>query len=308
MDPNTNFDCGDDPCEEQSITWIANKCNLITQKECCETANCCGPDQIKFCDVYLRKLLTAYPGTYPIDLDQYCYYFSYVGCIYILSNFVTTPPCVPSESTPENPINQGQLFAITDKNNLDCCREGLFAGGTDPGAVKPPPEPLPCDDIVVECFAFKDQFGVAQPVNVSSPMSGVGKEDGIDFRIRCRGPNAKPNTFFAVSPDYVQKVGLCYQQNPAEDLLQPLTADSFGFHRYEQLSFYECPDCLNANVICDCSCTESGDDGGDHDDKMIMMIKMMMMMMRMMMLMMMKLMVVMVMVMVSDTQSFNGAT
>jgi hypothetical protein len=263
MTPNTVFECGEDPCEEISVTWIANRCDLITRNECCETSQCCGPAQIKFCDNYLRKLLIPYPGTYPVDTNQFCYYFSYVGCIYVLSNFVTTPPCVPTDSTPENPINQGLLFAITNKNNLDCCREGLFAGGTDPEAVKPPPEPLPCEDIIVECFAYKDQFGVAQHVNVSSPMSSPGKEDGIEWFIRCRGPGAEPTKYPIVNPDYVQKVGLCYQENPSEELRQSLSAYNFGFHRYEQLSFYECPDCLNAEVICDCSCTEGSGSGGD---------------------------------------------
>lgn len=262
MDPNTNFDCGEDPCENLNITWIANKCELITRDECCETSPCCGPEQIKFCDVYLQKLLTTYPGTYPIDLNQYCYYFKYLGCIYILSNSITTPPCIPSQSTPENPINQGDLFAITQKNGLDCCREGLFAGGTDPTATKPAPESLPCEDVIVECFDFKDQFGVAQPVRVSSPMSAPGYEPGIPYNIRCRGPNAKPDDYPVVNPDFVEFVGLCAQENSSSEVVQPLTADSFGFYRYEQASFYSCPDCLNANVICDCDCPLDGSGGG----------------------------------------------
>lgn len=262
MDPNTNFDCGDDPCEEQSITWIANRCDLITQKECCETSQCCGPAQIKFCDVYLRKLLTAYPGTYPIDLNQYCYYFSYVGCIYVLANFVTTPPCVPSDSTPENPINQGQLFAITDKSNLDCCREGLFAGGTDPGAVKPPPEPLPCEAVIVECFPFKDQFGVVQDVKVSSPMSACGLQAGTEWNIICKDPDAVPNTYPNVNPDYVQKVGLCYEARPRPTTGQyTLSADSHTEHIYVNEEYYECPDCPT-NVVCRCDCIGPCQQGG----------------------------------------------
>jgi hypothetical protein len=175
---------------------------------------------------------------------------------------VTTPPCIASDSTPENPINQGDLFAVTNKSNLDCCREGLFAGGTDPGAIKPPPEPLPCEDVVNECFAYKDQFGTVQDVLISSPLKGCGFEPGVPWNVACGDPTAKPDTYYDVNPDFIQRTGLCYDSKPRPTQLTGFNlADRRSYHRYEQINSYVCPDCPS-NVVCNCNCYTSGGGGG----------------------------------------------
>lgn len=262
MDSNTEFQCGEDPCGD--LTWIANKCELITRSDCCEVAPCCGPAQIKFCDNHLRKLIEAtYPDNYPINTELYCYYFKYLNCLYIISNSVTSPPCIPGLSTPENPINQGELFAITNKDGLDCCREGLFAGGTDPDAIKPPPGPVSCEDVIVECFPFADQFGVVIPVKVSSPMSAPGFEGGILPQIRCKdAADAEPHKYPVVSPNHVQQFGLCYQLRASETMIYPLSEYVYGHFYIEKEVSYQCPDCPNAMVVCDCGCPEDGEGEG----------------------------------------------
>jgi hypothetical protein len=201
MDPNTVFDCTEDPCEEPpEKVWYALKCDDYFENECCPDLVCCGPNRIEFCENYLRKLI----GEAEPDLSNFCYFFLYLNCVYVLTGFELRE-CDPSASTPDLPINQGTFIERKDAAGQPCCRptDAPVIPPTEPPVVPPGTEGVPlintevipyggpyedgCESIVVKCYPFKDQFGLVQPIEISSSINTCVLKSGIDASTRSDG-------------------------------------------------------------------------------------------------------------------------
>jgi hypothetical protein len=200
MDPNTVFDCTEDPCEEPpEKVWYALKCDDYFENECCPDLVCCGPDRIEFCENYLRKLI----GESEPNLSNFCYFFLYLNCVYVLTGFELRE-CDPSASTPELPINLGTFIERKDAAGQPCCRP------TDPPVIPPDtgggggipvefapvyteitetynPDDIVCETTIVKCYPFKDQFGLITPVSISSVANTCVLKSGIDVFARSDG-------------------------------------------------------------------------------------------------------------------------
>jgi hypothetical protein len=193
MDPNTVFDCTEDPCEEPpEKVWYALKCDDYFENECCPDLVCCGPNRIEFCENYLRKLI----GEAEPDLSNFCYFFLYLNCVYVLTGFELRE-CDPSASTPDLPINQGTFIERKDAAGQPCCRptDAPVIPPTEPPVVPPGtegefpviteitetynPEDIVCETTIVKCYPFKDQFGLVQPVEISSSVNNCVLKSGI---------------------------------------------------------------------------------------------------------------------------------
>lgn len=290
MSPNTTFDCSDDPCEQPpEKVWVASRCDFVNQTECCQTL-CCGPETIEFCDAYLRSLIT---GFYPPELSTKCYFFKYADCIYVLDRSEIRP-CDPTLSTNQLPINQGILYAIKNSAGLECCRPGILSEQTiqessnDIGTFPPEEQqPIPlerppyqntpesweqiqgnsCEDVVVNCYPFKDMFGTVIAPRVSSTGSYCAALFGVEYGVACLDTDAPVDDFVTTSVSMDQNVGLCYDKSGGNSVIQPLLilygeANSCSA-KYVQSSsgWIECPDCRQ-NVVCNCDCADQGGGGG----------------------------------------------
>lgn len=201
MDPNTVFDCTEDPCEEPpEKVWYALRCDDYFENECCPDLVCCGPARIEFCENYLRKLI----GESEPNLSNFCYFFLYLNCVYVLTGFELRE-CDPSASTPELPINQGTFIERKDAAGQPCCRptDAPVIPPTDPPVVPPGtegvfpviteitetynPEDIVCETTIVKCYPFKDQFGLVQPVEISSSVNNCVLKSGISALQRSDG-------------------------------------------------------------------------------------------------------------------------
>ena len=245
-------------CCQDGLLWYALKCEAYFGGYCC-TPDCTNaPARIEFCPRYLLSM--GIPD--PPDLANKCYYIRYDCCLYILTNFETTP--CPNPESPW-PVNVGQLVKIKNRvaGENPCCYADPQQQG-NPGGIQNVQvgngpaisnnTQLPCEETVAECYDFKDQAGTVKGkgVTIASTASTCIETYGVPWEVRCNhGP---PVTIDTLSVAMSQEMSFC---RVLDDITSCPNQVTRSFRKY-----MECPDC---DVEGDCCGSTTGNCAQDPD-------------------------------------------
>ena len=227
-------------CCQDGLLWYALKCEAYFEDYCC-TPDCTNaPARIEFCPRYL--LTMGIPD--PPDLANKCYYISYDCCMYILTNFETTP--CPNPESPW-PVNVGELVKVKNRvaGENPCCYPDQQQQG-NPGGIANIQIPeygpaianntqLPCEETVAECYDFKDQAGTVKGkgVTIASTASTCIETYGVPWDVRCgHGPPVEIET---LSVGMSQEMSFCTVRDSVSGCPNQVTQS--------YVEYMECPDC-----------------------------------------------------------------
>jgi hypothetical protein len=179
---------------------------------------CCDPgcgknaeDRIEFCPEYLK----AQGVPMPVPDPTKCYYFLFNCCVYVLTDFESK--VCPDPISPY-PVNEGVLIRVGDKVQGLCCfaqpQEQSPIGGiadleTGQGPVVTQPQD-PCEELIAECYTFKDQFGTVKgsEVVITSTLTGCITTYGVPYDVRCESSAPKID-IVEVTKAISQEIGPC---------------------------------------------------------------------------------------------------
>ena len=246
-------------CCQDGLLWYALKCETYFEDYCCAPDCTNAPARIEFCPRYL--LTMGIPD--PPDLANKCYYIRYDCCIYILTNFETTP--CPNPESPW-PVNVGELVKVKNRvaGENPCCYPDQQQQG-NPGGIANIQIPeygqaianrtnFPCEETVAECYDFKDQAGTVKGkgVTIASTASTCIETYGVPWDVRCdHGP---PVTIDTLSVAMSQEMSFC---RVLDDITSCPNQVTRSFRKY-----MECPDC---DVEGDCCGNTTGNCAQDPD-------------------------------------------
>ena len=229
-------------CCQDGLLWYALKCETYFEDYCCAPDCTNAPDRIEFCPRYLLSM--GIPS--PPDLATKCYYISYDCCMYILTNFETTPCPNPLSTWP---VNVGKLVKIKNRvaGENPCCYADLQQQG-DPGGIADIQisnygpaiannVQAPCEETVAECYDFKDQAGTVKGKGVTIASIGLTciEQYGVPWDVRCdHGPPVFINT---LSVQMSQEMSFC----TVRDSVTPGSCPNQVTQSYVQ--YMDCPDC-----------------------------------------------------------------
>ncbi len=231
------------------MLWYALKCPEFFGEYCCPPDCEAAPDRIEFCIGYLISI--GIPD--PPDIANKCYYIKYDCCIYILTG-VDALPCPNPLST--NPVNVGTLYKVQNRvlgPNPCCYAEPAVQG--NPGGIASITIPeygpaiannplLPCEELVAECYDFKDQAGTVKGkgVTIASVANTCIETIGVDWSVRCdHGP---PKEIQTLSVGMSQEMSFCTIRDP----VTPASCPNQVTQNYIQ--YMDCPDCEPEGDCC----------------------------------------------------------
>ena len=236
-------------CCDPGVLWYALKCEDYFDNYCCAPDCAQAPDRIEFCVGYLISL--GIPD--PPDIATKCYYISYDCCIYILTNFEALPCPNPLSIWP---VNVGELVKVKNRvvGENPCCYPDPQQQG-NPGGIANIQIPeygpaianntqLPCEELVAECYDFKDQAGTVKgkSVTVASSARTCIETIGVPWYVRCdHGP---PVEIVSLDVGMSQEMGFCTVRDP----VSPANCPNQVTQSYVQ--YMTCPDCEPEGDCC----------------------------------------------------------
>lgn len=231
------------------MLWYALKCTDYFADYCCEPDCSQAPARIEFCVGYLISI--GIPN--PPDVANKCYYISYDCCIYILIGYEALPCPNPLSTWP---VNVGTLVKVKNRAVVGdpCCYPDPQQQGNPGGisninipeygpAIENNPE-LPCEELVAECYDFKDQAGTVKgkSVTVASSARTCIETIGVPWDVRCdHGP---PVEFDGLDKGMSQEMGFCTVRDP----VTPGSCPNQVTQHYIQ--YMNCPDCEPEGDCC----------------------------------------------------------
>jgi len=224
------------------VLWYALKCEDYFANYCCEPDCSQAPARIEFCIGYLISI--GIPD--PPDIATKCYYISYDCCIYILTGFEALPCPNPLSIYP---VNVGELVEIKNRaaQGPPCCYAAPQQQGNPGGiadlqipeygpAIANNPQ-LPCEELVAECYPFKDQAGTVKGsgVTIASSARTCIETIGVPWYVRCdHGP---PVEIDSLDVGMSQEMGFCTVRDP----VTPASCPNQVTQSY--VEYMNCPDC-----------------------------------------------------------------
>ena len=235
-------------CCDPGVLWYALKCPEYFDEYCCPPDCEAAPNRIEFCLGYLISI--GIPD--PPDIATKCYYIKYDCCIYILIG-TEALPCPNPLST--NPVNVGILYKVKDRvlgENPCCYPEPAVQGNpggiadleTEEGPVIENNPELPCEELVAECYDFKDQAGTVKGkgVTIASVANTCIETIGVPWEDRCdHGP---PEEIQTLSVAMSQEMSYC-------TIRDPVTLGSCPNQVTQNyIEYMDCPDCEPQGDCC----------------------------------------------------------